>query len=34
MPPWLLGLIIAILVFAGFLFAFHVLGFGDTPTIE
>lgn len=34
LPPWLMGLIIAALVFAGILFAFNVLGFGDTPTFE
>ncbi len=29
-----MGLIIAAIVFAGFLFAMYVLGFGDSPAIE
>ncbi len=29
-----MGLLIALIVFAGLLFAFHVLGFGDTPGLD
>lgn len=34
LPPWLIGLLIAVVVFAGVLFAFHILGFGDNPVVE
>lgn len=33
-PAWLLGLIIAVLVFALVLVVFAILGFGDDPVIE
>lgn len=33
-PAWLLGLIIAVLVFALVLVMFAILGFGDDPVIE
>lgn len=33
-PAWVVGLLIAAVVFAGVLFAFHFLGFGDTPGLE
>lgn len=32
--PWLLGLIIAVFVFAAVLVLFSVLGFGDDPVVE
>lgn len=34
MAPWLLGLIIAVLVFAAVLVLFSVLGFGDDPVVD
>jgi hypothetical protein len=34
LPAWLVGLLIALFVFAGVLVAFHVLGFGDNPVFE
>lgn len=34
MPAWLLGLIIAVVVFVAILLAFNALGFGDDPVVE
>lgn len=34
LPAWLLGLIIAAVVFAAALFVFSALGFGDDPVVE
>lgn len=34
MPAWLLGLIIAVVVFAAVLLVFNWLGFGDDPVVE
>ena len=34
LPAWLLGLIIAVLIFAIGLILFQVLGFGDDPSFE
>ena len=34
MPAWVLGLLIAILVFAVVMVAFSLLGIGDDPVIE
>ena len=34
MPPWLLGLLLAILVFAAVIATFSLLGIGDDPVIE
>ena len=34
LPPWLLGLILAVIVFAGLLWLNTVLGFGDDPALE
>lgn len=34
LPPWLLGLIIAVLVFAAVLVLFSLLGYGDDPVVE
>lgn len=33
-PAWLMGLIIAAVVFALVLVVFNVLGFGDDPVVE
>lgn len=33
LPPWLLGLMIAVVVFVVALLALNVLGFGDDPVI-
>lgn len=33
-PPWLVGLIVAVVVFALALWAFSALGFGDDPVVE
>lgn len=33
-PPWLLGLIIAVVVFAAVLVVFSLLGYGDDPVVE
>lgn len=33
-PPWLVGLSIAIVVFIAVLVAFNILGFGDDPALE
>lgn len=32
--PWLLGLIIAVVVFAAVLVVFSLLGYGDDPVVE
>lgn len=34
MPAWLLGLIVAVVVFALVLLVFNVLGFGDDPVVD
>lgn len=34
MPAWLLGLVIAALVFAGALLLFNLLGYGDDPVVD
>lgn len=34
LPPWLLGLIIAVFVFAAVLVVFSILGYGDDPVVE
>jgi len=34
MPPWLLGLLIAIVVFAVVIATFSLVGIGDDPVIE
>lgn len=34
LPPWLLGLLVAALVFAIVLVLLDVLGYGDDPVIE
>lgn len=34
MRPWLLGLILAVVLFAFVLLALNLLGFGDDPVIE
>jgi hypothetical protein len=34
MPPWLLGLLIAIVVFAVVMATFALVGIGDDPVIE
>jgi len=34
MPAWLMGLIIAFVVFALALVVFNLLGFGDDPVVE
>lgn len=34
LPGWLLGLIIAIFVFAAALLLFSILGYGDDPVVE
>lgn len=34
MPAWLMGLIIAAVVFALALVVFNLLGFGDDPVVE
>lgn len=33
LPPWLIGLFIAIVVFAAALVLFELLGFGDDPVL-
>ncbi len=33
MPPWLLGLILAAVVFAAALVLANILGFGDDPVV-
>ena len=33
-PPWVMGLIIAAVVFALALVVFNLLGFGDDPVVE
>jgi len=33
-PPWVMGLIIAAVVFALVLVGFNLLGFGDDPVVE
>lgn len=33
-PPWLVGLIVAAIVFALVLFLASVLGYGDDPVVE
>lgn len=34
LPPWLLGLIIAVVLFAAVLVVFSLLGYGDDPVVE
>jgi hypothetical protein len=34
LPPWLLGLILAVVIFAAVILILDVLGFGDDPAIE
>lgn len=34
LQPWLLGLLIAVVVFAAALLALDLLGFGDDPVVE
>lgn len=34
LSPWLLGLIIAVVVFAAVLVVFSLLGYGDDPVVE
>lgn len=34
LQPWLLGLLIAVVVFAVALLALDLLGFGDNPVVE
>lgn len=34
LPPWLLGLLIAVVVFAVVIATFSLLGIGDDPVIE
>lgn len=34
LPPWLLGLIIAVVVFAAVVVVFSLLGYGDDPVVE
>ncbi len=34
LPPWLLGLIIAVFVFAAAVVVFSLLGYGDDPVVE
>jgi hypothetical protein len=34
LPPWLVGLLVAALVFAIVLFLLDALGYGDDPVIE
>lgn len=34
LPAWLLGLIIAVVVFVAVLLIFSALGFGDDPVVE
>lgn len=34
MPAWLLGLVIAAIVFAGVLIVFSLLGYGDDPVVN
>jgi hypothetical protein len=34
LPAWLLGLIIAVFVFAAVLLLFSALGFGDDPVVD
>lgn len=34
LPAWLLGLLIAVLLFATVLLLFSLLGFGDDPVVE
>ncbi|MGH8915434.1 MAG: hypothetical protein ACRDZM_13075 [Acidimicrobiia bacterium] len=32
-PPWLIGLILAVIVFAGALIVLNALGYGDDPAL-
>ncbi len=34
LPPWLLGFIIAVVVFVAALVVFSLLGYGDDPVVE
>jgi hypothetical protein len=34
MPAWLLGLIVALVIFAAMLLVANALGFGDDPVLE
>lgn len=34
LPPWALGLVIAVFVFAAVLFLLSALGYGDDPVVE
>lgn len=34
LPPWLLGLLLAVVIFAATLFLLDYLGYGDDPVID